>query len=500
MAPPTLTNNRTDSGGGSVQPVSLRETTLPSVQKSGEYEMLRGAWNGHPLFCLENIYRAYCRCRRRKRGTHNALAFEQDLEENVLALHEELTAGTYRPGRSMAFLVERPKQREIFAADFRDRVVHHILVGHLEPEWEKRLTAHEPDPIVLWLIRVILFHESTCNCRFRDARRSDFDRLPSHKTLFKARSSCGLPIGNLTSQFFANVYLDALDQFVKHRLRIKYYLRYCDDMVILSKDKKELEQWEEKIKIFLAHRLRLQLNERRKLRPISDGIDFLGYIVRPDYLLVRRRVVVALRERLARTDEALRGLGMAAYHGGREVFPWHWPLIGKVRQWLNSYLEHIKKASGYRLIMGLRNRFPWLDEYFVWEDSKVVLRYPIPRFTLWFLQQKRWFRDHLPGHVLMIRQGGFWEMTLASCGVAGKHNAESLATITTKMQSLRRNAQLVGRKWPCRFHHRRLREVKALLWESGLAVAWIGETDRHVCNIAERALIYRWSKDKSHRN
>jgi retron-type reverse transcriptase len=558
IAPPTLTNNRTDSGGGSVQPVSLRETTLPSVQKSGEYEMLRGAWNGHPLFCLENIYRAYCRCRRRKRGTHNALAFEQNLEENVLALHEELTAGTYRPGRSMAFLVERPKQREIFAADFRDRVVHHILVGYLEPEWEKRfihdsyacrkgkgthkgverlraftrkvtangtrrawylqldvrgyfvtldrnilyerLTAHEPDPIVLWLIRVILFHESTCNCRFRDARRSDFDRLPPHKTLFKARSSCGLPIGNLTSQFFANVYLDALDQFVKHRLRVKYYLRYCDDMVILSKDKKELEQWEEKIKIFLAHRLRLQLNERRKLRPVPDGIDFLGYIVRPDYLLVRRRVVLALRERLARTDEALRGLGMAAYHGGRGIFPWPWPLIEKVRQWLNSYLEHIKKTSGYRLIMGLRNRFAWLDEYFVWEDGKVVLRYPIPRFTLRFSQQRRWFRDHLPGHVLMIRQGGFWEMTFASCGIAGKHNAESLATITTKVQSLRRNAQLVGRKWPCRFHHRRLREVKALLWESGLAVAWIGETDRHVCNIAERALIYRWSEDKSHRD
>ena len=92
----------------------------------------------HPLFTTENIYRAYRRCRKNKRRTVNAMRFEQNMEENFVALHEELTTGTYRPGRSMAFLVEKPKRREIFAADFRDRVVHHILVSHLEPEWERR--------------------------------------------------------------------------------------------------------------------------------------------------------------------------------------------------------------------------------------------------------------------------------------------------------------------------------------------------------------------------
>jgi hypothetical protein len=75
-----------------------------------------GVWHGHPLFSLENIYRAYRRCRRRKRGTCNALLFEQDLEENLLALHEVLNSGAYAPGRSIAFLVKKPKQREIFAA------------------------------------------------------------------------------------------------------------------------------------------------------------------------------------------------------------------------------------------------------------------------------------------------------------------------------------------------------------------------------------------------
>lgn len=93
---------------------------------------------GQRLFSLENLYRAYRRCRRHKRNTLNALRFEQDLEENLVALHEELAVGTYRPGRAVAFLVEKPKRREIFAADFRDRVVHHVLVGYLEPRWERR--------------------------------------------------------------------------------------------------------------------------------------------------------------------------------------------------------------------------------------------------------------------------------------------------------------------------------------------------------------------------
>lgn len=95
-------------------------------------------WPGHPLFGLENLYRAYRHCRRRKRNTHNALVFERALEENLVTLREKLERGTYRPGRFVAFLVEKPKRREIFAADFRDRVVHHLLVAHLERTWERR--------------------------------------------------------------------------------------------------------------------------------------------------------------------------------------------------------------------------------------------------------------------------------------------------------------------------------------------------------------------------
>ncbi|TEU10313.1 MAG: reverse transcriptase [Anaerolineales bacterium] len=342
----------------------------------------------HPLFSLENIYRAYRQCRRHKRNTVNAMLFEQNLEENLVSLHEELTIGSYWPGRSMAFLVEKPKQREVFAADFRDRVVHHILVGYLEPRWERwfihdsyacrkgkgthrgverlqsftrqvtangtrrawylqldirgffisidrdilyeRLAAKETDPAVLWLIRTLVFYDPTENCSMRRASRADFEKLPAHKTLFKAAPHCGLPIGNLTSQFFANVYLDALDQFVKHQLKVRYYARYGDDLVLLSEDRAVLERQEGQIGEFVFDELRLTLNDRRRLRPVSDGIDFLGYIVRPDYLLVRRRVVGACFERLARAENALIQQGLTVDDGARQVYPWPWPVLEAV--------------------------------------------------------------------------------------------------------------------------------------------------------------------------
>ena len=485
-------------------------------------------FEGHRLFSMTSVYNAYRRCRRRKRGTLNALRFERNLEENLVSLHEELSSGRYRPGSSVAFLVEKPKKREIFAADFRDRVVHHILVGYLEPYWEKRfihdsyacrkgkgthagverlqafarrttangtlrawylqldvrgffislnrkilferLSARERDPAVLWLMRLLVFHEPVLDCRLRDARRADFEQLPAHKTLFKAAPECGLPIGNLTSQFFANVYLDTLDQYVKHTLKARYYLRYCDDLVLLSPEKAVLEQWERRITAFLRDLLNLELNERRRLRPVSAGIDFLGYIVRPDYLLVRRRVTGALKQRLNTTEQELIRSGMIQYPDGRRVFPWPYSRITGVAQWLNSYLGHINKASCHGLIASLKNRFWWLKEYFFWEVNKVTVRFPVPRFTLRFSQQKKWFQERLPGHVLLIRKGVFREIDVEACGT-----------------------DLSDFHWPDRIHFRRKRQVKSALWKADVPVAWIGETGRRLGRIAERALVCRWT-------
>ena len=479
----------------------------------------------HPLFTLENVYRAYRRCRRHKRHTVNAMRFEQNLEENLVSLHEELTTGAYQPGRSVAFLVEKPKRREIFAADFRDRVVHHVLVGYLEPRWERRfihdsyacrqgkgthkgvdrlqsftrkvtangtrqawylqldvrgffnsivrdtlyqrLAAKERDPAVLWLIRTLLFYEPAENCIMRRACRTDFEQLPAHKTLFKAAPHCGLPIGNLTSQFFANVYLDALDQFVKHHLKARYYLRYCDDLVLLSADRAILEGWEAEIGAFLSHELRLTLNDRRRLRPVSDGIDFLGYIVRPDYLLVRRRVVGACYERLARAEKALLQQGLIMDNGARPVYPWPWPVLEAVYQWLNSYLGHFRRAASTRLVERLWLRFPWLEEYFRWDGERVVYAFSPPRPALRIAQQRAQFCSRLPGHVLLAQMGRWWELW-------GGYPEN-----------------LLPKGWR-RFPESRLPAVENILWESGLPVAWIEETGRRISTIGERVLVRRW--------
>jgi len=488
-------------------------------------------FEGHPLFSMENAYRAYRQCRRHKRGTMNAMRFERNLEENIVALHDELSSGTYQPGRSIAFLIEKPKRREIFAADFRDRVVHHILVGHLEPKWERRfihdsyacrkgkgthagverlrsfarqvtanstrvawylqldvrgffttldkhvlweqIAGKERDPAVLWLARALIFHDPVNDCRLRDARRADFERLPDHKTLFKAQPGCGLPIGNLTSQFFANVYLDALDQFVKHTLKARYYVRYCDDLVLLSEDREELERWERDIEGFAERHLRLRLNQRRKLRPVADGIDFLGYIVRPDYMLVRRRVVAALRERLEAAEARLCAMGMVRRADRRCVFAWHWPLIQKIQQWLNSYLGHFGRAASGRLVLAVRRRFGWLNEYFRWEGGIAVLRCPIPQKVIRFQDQRMWFTKHLPGHAIIIQLGTYWEL------LGGPVRD---MTLTWEHMSLLR----------LRFPQRDLGLAKRLLWDTGVPVAWVEETGRRVSGIAERAIAWRW--------
>ena len=123
--------------------------------------------------------------------------------------------------------------------------------------------------------------------------------MPPHKTLTGVPKNKGLPIGNLNSQFFANVYLDGFDHYVKHTLKCRHYIRYCDDFILLSHDPEQLREWRERIAEFLRDRLALELNpNRERLRPVSDGIDFLGYIVRREYMLVRRRVVSNLKQKL----------------------------------------------------------------------------------------------------------------------------------------------------------------------------------------------------------
>lgn len=340
------------------------------------------------IFSFKNLHLAYINCRRNKRGTNNAQQFEFNSGENLLKLHQELRDKTYHPSRSILFATTKPKLREIFAGHFRDRVVHHLLVEQLEKIFEpifihdsyacrvnkgthaakKRLQGFTRkitkngkvrayylqldiknffpsidkeilfklvslkinDPDLLWLTRVVLFWDCTKSYIPR-GDVSILKQIPAYKSLFGKDNKCGLPIGNLTSQFFANVYLNELDQFVKHQLKARYYLRYVDDFVILDTDPQHLIEQLKKIEIFVSQRLNLKLHpSRRKLLPISNGLDFLGYIVRPKYVLVRKRVINNLKSKLR---EFTKG-----------VFDKE-----QMKAVIASYLGHLKHANSFRL-------------------------------------------------------------------------------------------------------------------------------------------------------
>jgi len=376
------------------------------------------------VFSFGNIYRCYLACRRNKRNTINALRFEINAEENILKLERELKTRTYRPSRSILFASRKPKLREIFAADFRDRVVHHVLVDYLERIYEPifihdsyacrkdkgthaavmrlqsflrkvskngRARAHYlqldvkdfftsinknilfgfmkkkiSNKDILWLTEKVLFHDPTESFILRD-RDNVINKIPPNKSLFGKSNLRGLPIGNLTSQFFANVYMNELDQFVKHSLKAKYYIRYVDDLVLLSDNLDILMKWRQDIEGFLAEKLSLGLHpKRRKLQPISNGIDFLGYITRRDYILVRRRVINNLRSRLRyfeRNDERVviarspSGATRQSIFKARLLQPLSRLRNDNRRACLQSYLSHFKWANTYRLAQSLtRNK------------------------------------------------------------------------------------------------------------------------------------------------
>lgn len=191
------------------------------------------------------------------------------------------------------------------------------------------------DPDVLWLAETVLFWDCTRAYVAKGDRRT-LASVPSNKTLFGKNNLKGLPIGNLTSQFFANIYLNELDQFIKHGLKARFYIRYVDDFILLHKDAAQLRKWQGEIERFLVSQLKLQLHpKRRKLQPVSSGIDFLGYVARHNYILVRRRVVNNLEAKLRRFCAAKN------------------KDFGQLQATLFSYLGHFKWANTYKL----RNKF-----------------------------------------------------------------------------------------------------------------------------------------------
>ena len=379
---------------------------------------------------LNDLFQAYYDARRNKRHTANALAFEIDYEKNLFELCEEIKSGNYRIGRSICFILFKPVQREIFATDFRDRVVHHLIYNYISPFFErlfindiyscragkgtsygiKRLdhfirscsrnytrdcyilkldikgyfmaidhfvlyqkverilrrfqaaAGFDFDfDLVLRLIRQGIFHDYTKFCYFKGGK-GDWVGLPKTKSLFWAGKNKGLPIGNLTSQLYGNVYLNDFDHFAKHRLGCKYYGRYVDDIVVVHENKEYLKSIIPVIGKYLRTELSLELHPKKiYLQHFSKGAPFLGTIIKPYRVYIRNQIkgnfykkikywnnfIAQNRQKLAKED---------------------W---GKFLSSANSYLGMMKHYNTYKLRkkMLTRDLSPVFSEYIYAADN-----------------------------------------------------------------------------------------------------------------------------------
>jgi retron-type reverse transcriptase len=347
----------------------------------------------HADFSFEELTQAYFDCRKTKRNSASALAFEQDLERNLFCLYGELQDGTYRPGRSICFVITRPKPREVWAADFRDRIVHHLFYNRISPRfyasfiadscacipgrgtlyaaqrleakirsatqnWSKpvfylkldlanffvSIDKHILRDLIamrvtetwwLWLADLILFHDPRQDFEYR-GNHALLDKVPAHKRLGNHPAHLGLPIGNLSSQFFANIYLDTLDQFAKHQLRARHYIRYVDDFILLHESPQWLNAAHNQIEAFLPARLHAQLNPTKTiLQPVDRGVDFVGHVIKPWHRSTRRRTVNEAVQRINQTPaEELLEIGNSYF--------------GLLRQAQHSHHDRARVANALR--------------------------------------------------------------------------------------------------------------------------------------------------------
>jgi len=278
----------------------------------------------YPQLCsYKNLYRAFKKARKGKTLKQYVIDFEANLKENLLQLRVDLLFHSYNPQPLKTFIIRDPKIRKISKAEFRDRIVHHALVNILEPIYENifihdsfanrigKGTLNAIKRFDNFKTKVSKNNTKQCFVLKADIRHYfntiDHDILSSiisrkikdknvifliKKILANYSSESkekGMPLGNLTSQFLANVYLNELDQFVKHQLKATYYIRYVDDFVILSRNKALLETYRQKISFFLLSNLHIQLHPTKsKISPLSCGIDFLGFRIFYHHKLLRK--------------------------------------------------------------------------------------------------------------------------------------------------------------------------------------------------------------------
>lgn len=316
------------------------------------------------------------KARRSKRFQDDVLKFSFNLESNLIQIQNELIYKTFRTGQYRYFWVNDPKKRLVAALPFKDRVVQHALCNIIEPLFEERFIydsyacrvgrgIHAGADRVTQFLRTTQRKWDRVYCLKADV--SQYFPSINHiilKTIIRKRIACpdtlrlideiidsggdgadcprGLPIGNLTSQLWANVYLDQLDHFVKEVLQEKYYVRYMDDFIILGSNKQHLWAIKREVEGFLANKLDLRLNSKTGIWPISQGIDFLGYRIWPTHRLIRKSSIRRMKRKLKAFKRK--------YQEGKMD-------MDKINATIQSWLGHVSHADSYNLRKKLLGSF-----------------------------------------------------------------------------------------------------------------------------------------------
>ncbi|HLC46537.1 MAG TPA: reverse transcriptase/maturase family protein [Candidatus Nanoarchaeia archaeon] len=290
---------------------------------------LRDLWQ--ELCSYDNLFLAYTKARKHKTRKDYIIEFEKNLKDNLLLLRSELSLHCYDPKPLVNFTIHDPKMRKISKSDFRDRVIHHALCNIIEPIFEKTFIYDSyANRINKGALKAIdrfdrfkrkVTRNNTLRCYVLKADiRKYFDNIEHEillsiikKRIFDKRviwlirkilanpssSDKGMPLGNLTSQFFANVYLNELDYFVKHKLKARYYIRYVDDFVIFNTDAEILEDYKRQINLFLREKLDIELHpEKSKVLRLSERLTFLGFRIFYHHKLLKKSNMVRMKGRI----------------------------------------------------------------------------------------------------------------------------------------------------------------------------------------------------------
>ncbi|HEY4521416.1 MAG TPA: reverse transcriptase/maturase family protein [Candidatus Paceibacterota bacterium] len=330
------------------------------------------------IISVENLLAAWKEFVRGKRGKRDVQEFQHSLMANILALHRDLKSGTYRHDPYTAFKISDPKPRDIHKATVRDRLVHHAVHRILYPFFDRTFIAdsyscrqrkgvHRPINRFRSFACGITAKHRECWVLKCDIRKffasidqkilidivvgyipdkrivaliteivSSFCSCQTHQTMPTGRIGGvrkGLPLGNLTSQLLVNIYMNEFDQFVKHRLKAKFYIRYADDFVILSHDKELLITMYRYIDTFLRERLHLQLHPGKvSIQNYQSGVDFLGWVHFPDHLVLRTSTKRRMQKRTKGSENEYSIISYLGLLSHGNAYTLATPLRGRLRQ------------------------------------------------------------------------------------------------------------------------------------------------------------------------